>query len=268
VTHPYFDLPLPIVLGHRGAAGDAPENTLCAFERGLQQGAHILESDVHLTSDGVPVLAHDARVDRISEGSGAIADLTCADLKRLDFGYRFQVAGESQFPFRAQGVAIATLEEAFSAFPKARFNLELKVKQPELVAKCVSLVREHAREGLTLLVAANDEIQQWIRDELERSGVRAAIGASTGDVLAFVRSALDGTKPASDAMALQIPTEFGGRPLITAELVAHAHSHDVQVHAWTINQEPEITRLLDLGVDGIVTDYPGRMVRLLAERCD
>jgi len=88
------------------------------------------------------------------------------------------------------------------------------------------------------------------------------------DVLAFIRSAQQGSPPESDSMALQIPTEFGGRPLITRQLVEHAHVHGVQIHAWTINRESEMEALVDLGVDGIVTDFPGRMASLAARRRD
>jgi glycerophosphoryl diester phosphodiesterase len=266
MKHPYFDLPLPIILGHRGAAGDAPENTLVSFRRGLELGAHIIESDVHLTRDGVPVLAHDDRVDRTTEGSGRIAELTIGALRELDAGYRFEPPEGGSFPFRGQGVRIPTLEEAFDVLPDARFNLELKSEEPGLVAEAVSLVVDRGREGLTLLTSGSDAIMARLRGELRRRRAAPALGASIADVLAVIRSAADEKPPATDSMALQIPVEFGDRPLITRELVAHAHAHGIQVHAWTINEPAEIERLLGLGVDGIVTDFPGRMAALLEPR--
>jgi glycerophosphoryl diester phosphodiesterase len=87
-----------------------------------------------------------------------------------------------------------------------------------------------------------------------------------GDVLAFLRSALEGKPPAPGPMALQVPREFAGRPLVTPELVGHAHAHGIAVHVWTINEPEEMRALLDLGVDGLITDFPGRLAALLAER--
>lgn len=264
MTHPFFEVPVPTVLGHRGAAGDAPENTLVSFARALEVGAHILESDVHVTADGVAVLAHDPRVDRICNGSGAIEDLPVAALQELDAGARFSPDGGASFPFRDQGLVIPTLEAAFATFPEARFNLE--VKHAGAVAPTVELVEKFGRADITLLVAGETDIMASLRAELARRHVSPALSASVGDVLAFVQAALSGAAPDPGVMALQIPAEFAGGPLITPELVAHAHAHGVWIHAWTINEEAEMARLLDLGVDGLVTDFPERMVRLLARR--
>lgn len=266
MPHPYFELPPPLVLGHRGAAGEMPENTLPSFERALARGAHVLESDVHVTRDGVPVLIHDPVVDRTTDGSGRVDDLSWEDLRRLDAGFRFSPDGGASHPFRGRGITVPSLEEAFDRLPGARFNLELKAQRPELVERAVALVRAKAREAVTLLTAGEDPIMARLRDELRRTGVACAVGASTGDILRFIRSAQDGKPPDGEAMALQIPTHFGGRPLITAELLGHAHAYGVFVHAWTINEEPEMERLLDLGVDGLVTDFPGRMAELLQRR--
>ena len=98
------------------------------------------------------------------------------------------------------------------------------------------------------------------------SGLAPATGASTGDVIRFVRAALEGGQPPPEPMALQIPREFAGRPLVTRELVAFSHKHDVQVHVWTVNDPEEMHRLLDLGVDGIVSDYPSRVCEVVASR--
>ena len=117
-----------------------------------------------------------------------------------------------------------------------------------------------------LLAAAEDATMARVRTRLRERGVTPAIGASTGEVLAFVRSAQAQSPPDPGVMALQIPTDFAGRPLVTPELIAHAHAYDIAVHAWTVNEESEMERLLDLGVDGLVTDHPGRMVELLARR--
>lgn len=266
MRHPYFDLPLPLVIGHRGARAHRPENTLPSFAHALALGAQILESDVHCTRDGVPVLIHDPVVDRTTEGSGAVRDLRLEELRRLDAGHRYTPDGGRSFPWRARGVRIPTLEEAFRELPSARFNLELKEDAPGFVEEVVALVARLGREETTLLTAADDALMARLRSEMGHRGSRAAIGAATGDVLGFVKTAVEGGDPPTDSMALQIPATFGGRPLATRELVEHAHAYCVQVHVWTIDEVGEMEALLDLGVDGIVTDYPDRMAGVASKR--
>jgi glycerophosphoryl diester phosphodiesterase len=266
VRHPYFDLATPLVIGHRGAAGEVPENTLASFRFALEGGAQILESDLHATRDGTVVMCHDPEVDRTTDGSGRIGELAFADLARLDAGQRFSRDGGASHPFRGRGLRIPALREAFAAFPAARFNLELKQRDPALVDHTLELVAEFERADRTLLTAADDELMALLRRRLREAGIGAAVGACTGDVVAFVRAAAEGTPAPPDPMALQIPAEFAGRPLVTPELVRAAHERDVQVHVWTVNEPAEMERLLDLGVDGLVTDFPGRLAKLVAAR--
>jgi glycerophosphoryl diester phosphodiesterase len=266
MRHPFFDLPTPIVIGHRGSSGEAPENTLPAFARALEQGAAVLETDVHATRDGLVVVYHDDRVERTTDGSGAIAELDFEALRALDAGHRFSPDGGRSFPFRGRGLRIATLAEAFEAFPGARFNVEVKRDDPALIEGTLRAVAEAGREKLTLLTSAHDGAIARLRRRLREIGLSPAIGASAGDVIGYVRAAVAGTEPPEGPMALQIPTEFAGRPLVTRALVDFAHARDVQVHVWTVNDPAEMQRLLDLGVDGIVTDYPARMCAVVAER--
>ena len=264
--HPFFDVATPIVIGHRGCAGEMPENTLAGFERGLADGVAILETDLHLTRDGEPVLIHDDVVDRCTEGSGRVADFDLADLRKLDAGYRFSPDGGRSHPHRDHGLQIPTLSEALRTFPGARFNLELKEPVPSIVTQTVACVVEAGRCETTLLTSAHDGIMARLREHLAGHGFEPALGASTGEVARFAVSALRGDPPAKGPMALQIPTEFNDRPLVTRPLIEHAHAAGVQIHVWTIDEPDEMTRLLDLGVDGIVTNFPARMRSLLASR--
>jgi glycerophosphoryl diester phosphodiesterase len=141
----------------------------------------------------------------------------------------------------------------------------VKTNDPRLVEAVVRLVADHEREGLTLLAAEKDDTMAAVRAELARRGVAAALGASVGDVLGFVRAALGEGAPPKEPMALQIPPSFAGRPLVTRALVDFAHRHDVQVHVWTINDEDEMRRLLAEGVDGIMSDFPGRLRAVVDE---
>ncbi len=266
MSHPYFAIAPPIAIGHRGCAGEAPENTLPSFERALAQGAAILETDVHLTRDGVPVLIHDDDVDRSTEGSGLISQYAFSELCRLDAGHGFSADAGRTHPFRGQSLRIPSLEQALTAFPRARFNLELKEDRPGLVERCIEIIARLGRESLTLVTAPDSAVMEAVRAHVHNTGVAVALGASTADVLAFVEAAVRNSSPPPGPMVLQVPAVFAGRALVTRRFVDAAHAAGIHVHVWTINERSEMAALLDLGVDGLVTDYPGRLVRLLEER--
>jgi glycerophosphoryl diester phosphodiesterase len=196
--HPYFDVAHPLVIGHRGAAGVAPENTLLSFERALADGAQILESDIHLSRDGIPILLHDPDVERTTEGRGEAASLELAALKRLDAGHRFEDE-HGGHPYRGRGLRIPTLEEAFDAFPAARFNLEIKSADPRATRATLDLIASYERSDRTLLAAGEDPIMQGLRKALRDHPARPAMGASVGEILAVIRSAL------SDEPAVRAP---------------------------------------------------------------
>jgi glycerophosphoryl diester phosphodiesterase len=258
MPHPFFAAARPIVFGHRGACGECPENTLASFERALAQGADVLETDVQRTRDGEVVILHDADVARTTDGAGDVAELSWAEVARLDAGHGF-VDAAGAAAFRGRGCRIPRLAEALARFPGVRLNVELKRCDAGLVAAVLDLLRSAGREELTLLAAERDDTMQLLREAAAARGSRVAIGASVGDVLGFVRAALEGGQPPAGPMALQIPAEFLGRPLVTPELVSFAHAHGVQVHVWTINDEAEMRRLIDLDVDGVMSDFPGRL---------
>jgi len=256
MQHPFFARAGPLVFGHRGASGERPENTLISFEHALAQGADVLETDVHLTRDGEVVVLHDADVARTTDGRGDIAALDWSEVAALDAGARFLAPGGGA-PFRGKGVRIPRLAELFGRFPDTHFNIELKRDDAHLVAAVLELLRRHGREGRTLLAAERDETMRGLRAAVREQHCEVALGASVGEVLGFVRAALERGRPPAGPMALQIPAEFAGRPLVTPELLSFAHEHGVQVHVWTINEPAEMERLLALGVDGVMSDFPG-----------
>jgi glycerophosphoryl diester phosphodiesterase len=266
MAHPFFDVATPIAIGHRGCAGEAPENTLASFRRGIADGAAILETDAHLSADGVPVLIHDGAVERVTDGHGRVSELDLAALQRLDAGYRFSPDGGRSHPQRGSGLRIPTLREALEALPGVRFNIELKDDRPGLVERVVEAVAEAGRAALTLLTAADDALMARLREHVAREGVDVALGACTHEVAAFALAAARGETPPDGPMALQIPPEFAGRPLVTPALLECAHRHGVQVHVWTVNDPGEIAALLDLGVDGIVSDFPARVASMVKSR--
>ena len=263
VAHPYFDLPRPISIAHRGCAGESPENTIAAFERALTQDAAVLESDIHLSRDGIPILIHDAIVDRVTDATGCVADFTADELRRFDAGYHFSPDGGRTHPYRNRGVRIPSLEEAFAHFPDTRFNLDLKAPGLGLIDATLELVAKHRREATTLLTAGDGEIMTRLRDRLTGLAPPIAQGASERDIREFLGCAAAGAAPPPGPMALQIPPEFGGQPLVDTALIEFAHAAGVQVHVWTIDDPAEMRRLLDLGADGIITDYPGRLAGVI-----
>jgi glycerophosphoryl diester phosphodiesterase len=258
MMHTFFDVARPVVIGHRGAAGDCPENTLLSFETALASGAQILESDIHLSSDGFPILLHDPALERTSNGFGLAAQSTWAELRELDAGGQFKNdSGDN--PFLGMGLGIPSLEEAFERFPDARFNLEIKCPGDVGIRATLDLVERFDRSDRTLLAAGEDDIMRDLRAALATHPATPAMGASLQEIIASVASAVNDSPMPDGVMALQIPATFADNPLVTRAFVDHAHAHAVQVHVWTINDLDEIAALLDLGVDGIITDHPGRM---------
>jgi len=257
----------PRVFGHRGAAALAPENTLPSFAIAASLGAAYLELDVHATTDGVIVVHHDDVIDRTTDDSGPIKDRTWAEVGRLDAGYRFSMDGGATFPYRGQGVRIPTLDAVLRAHPAHRFNIEIKQADPAIVDEVIALLgRTHSSER-TLLAAEKEPIMSAIR---ETAGNDIVTGSSEADVLSFFGHLEAGTLDSYDppGVALQIPPCFGDRELVSADVLRAAHGKGLEVHVWTINQVAEIERLLDLGVDGIMSDAPGLVTAAIARRRD
>jgi len=255
----------PAILAHRGASARAPENTLEAFRLAVEEGAGGLELDVHATRDGEIVVIHDASVDRTTDGSGAVAGMTLEELRRLDAGYRFSPDGGRTFPYRGRGTRIPTLAEVYAQFPDVRVNADIKETRAGTEEVVLRVIRRAAAEVRTL-VASNDHAV--VRRFRRASGCRIRTAASRREIAAFYLmscSRLEALgRPAYDA--LQVPVEHKGIALVTPRFLGAAHSRDVRVDVWTINDAAEMRRLLDLGVDGVMTDRPGVLASLLEER--
>jgi glycerophosphoryl diester phosphodiesterase len=251
----------PLVMAHRGGAGLWPENTLHAFSRAVEMGVDVLEMDLHSTSDGALVIIHDETVDRTTNGTGPVNRMTLDQLKRLDAAYRWSTDGGRSYPLRGQGIGVPTLGELFKAFPHMRFNIDIKQEQPSLIKPFCRVIRE---SGMTdkVLVASFDAS---VLDEFRRECAEVATSASAADVSRFLVlktiEPVDTRAPA--ARVLQVPEYAGGRQVLTRELVLAAHRHHLEIHAWTINDEAALRRIISLDVDGIITDYPDRLIALL-----
>ncbi len=252
----------PLNFAHRGASARAPENTLEAFRLAMEAGAGGLELDVHMSSDGEVVVIHDATVDRTTDGSGAVAGMTLDELRGLDAGYSFSPDGGQTFPYRGRGVGIPTLAEVYEEFPATYVNIEMKEAQPGVEEAVMEVIREAGAEERTLVVSNRHGVVRRFR---RLCGDLILTGASRREIRDFYllsRLRLEGSsRPPYDA--LQVPLDYRGIPLVTPRFLEAAHSRGVRVDVWTINDPGEMRRLLDLGVDVIMTDRPEALTGVL-----
>jgi len=244
-----------LVIGHRGAAGLAPENTLVAIERGLLEGAQVIEVDVHRTRDGHLVLMHDPTVDRTTGGSGYVRDMTLAEIKTLDAGYWFTPDGVT-YPYRGRGVTVPTLEEALTAFPAARFLIEIKEPDPEAADAVAAVIRRTGAQGRVIMGTFHDAVAARFREVMPE----VPTTASQGEAIRFVilaRLGLDTVfSPSPPWDILSVPPDYGWITVITQGLVGAASRMERPVYVFTVNDPALARRLIALGVHGIVTDRP------------
>lgn len=255
----------PVNLAHRGASAEAPENTLEAFRIAVEAGAGGLELDVHLTRDGHVVVIHDPSAERTTGGEGAVAEMTLAELRAFDAGHNFSPDGGSTRPYQGRGLRVPTLAEVLREFPGVVVNIDMKGERPGIEAAVLGVLSEAGAEGRALVVSSR---QGAVRRFRRISGGRISTGASrleTGIFYLLSRLRLERLiSPAYDA--LQVPLSHKGIPIVTRRFVEAAHARGVRVDAWTINEEDEMRRLLDLGVDVIMTDRPAILANVIRER--
>lgn len=261
---PFFQgAPDFLVIAHQGGDGLWPSNTIFAFERAAEMGVDVLEMDVHQTADGVIVLSHDETVDRLTDGSGLIKEMTYAQIRRLDAAYSWtDEVGEQAY--RGEGIQIPTLESIFAAFPEMRMNIEIKQKEPSMVEPFCQLLRRHI-EGPEVLVAS---FHPETMEEFRQQCPGVATSATEPEIQPFfiLNRAFLGAVYRPPADAFQVPEYSGNLRVVTRRFVRGAHDHNVAVHVWTVNETQDMERLIELGVDGIITDRPDRLMRLLGRK--
>lgn len=261
--HPWFaGIERPLVIAHQGGDGLWPSSTLYAYEHAAALHPDVvLEGDVHITSDDVLVLMHDETVDRTTDGSGEIENMTLAQLKELDAGYDWSPAEGETFPYRGQGLQVATVEEVFEAFPERRYVLEIKETGASVAEPLCDLIREHGLEDQVMVGSFHDERLAEFRrvcPEIATSTARLETEIYFVMNRAFLTPLY--TPPGA---AFQVPEYSGNLHILTRGFIEGAHSRNMDVHAWTINEVEDMQRLLDLGVDGLITDYPDRALEVL-----
>jgi glycerophosphoryl diester phosphodiesterase len=259
-SHRYFDAQkCPVeVIAHRGGAALRPENTLAAFEHAAALGADVLEMDLRVTADGEIVVLHDATLDRTTDGSGRVDSMTLEAVRRLDAGYRF--AGEGGFPFRGQGIRVPTLEEVLERLPGMRMVLEMKQFTAPQAEKLCALVRRTGMAEKVLVASMPEAPLAAFRAACPE--VATSMNASEARYFLVVTSAYTPAAP-----ALQIPDRLGQTVLATPELAATARRRNLKLHVWTVNDERRMRELIEIGVDGIITDRPDRLLPLASVAC-
>jgi len=239
------------VFAHRGLAIEAPENTLLAFEKALAVGVTHLETDVHGSSDGISMVSHDPDLTRLAGRRMRVGQLSATALRAIDLG---------------QGQGFCSLADALDAFPDARFNID--IKSTDAVAPTVATIRDARATDRVLIGSFSPERRLAVVRRLP--GVATSI-SSRGAIAAVSAARTAGGLPAlrrilRDVHAVQFPVSILRMSTITPRTIAAFHAAGVEVHIWTINDEPTMERLLDLGVDGLVSDRADLAMGVLARR--
>ncbi|MHB8653858.1 MAG: glycerophosphodiester phosphodiesterase [Terriglobia bacterium] len=241
-------------IGHRGAAGEAPENTLAAFELALRQGADGIEFDVHLSSDGVPVVLHDARLERTSSGSGPVSAMPLAVLKRLDAGSWFNRRYPARASHRYAGLKIPTLAEVLQWVAKRNCLAFLEIKQsksryPGIEEKVLEEIYRARVARLTTVISFNFPTLERIH----QLDLQIGLGLDfTRPLLAIRRARFIGANHLLPHWALA-----------TRRFIDRAHLAGHRVIVWDLNQPVLMRRKILDGVDGIITSYPARLAEVL-----
>ena len=245
-THPFLAHDGPIAFAHRGGAGDWPENSLEAFSRAVELGYRYVETDAHVTSDGVVIAFHDDHLDRVTDRVGLISELTWAEVSQA----------------RIDGIApIPLLEDLFTTWPNLRVNID--AKHDEVVEPLAALLSRTQTLDRVCIGSFSDRRLDHFRS-LFGTEVCTSMGPKG---VARLRAASFGLgRKVPEGNCLQVPTHTGKVPLVDSRFIRKAHRAGLPVHVWTIDDVEEMHRLLDLGVDGIMTDRPAVLRAVLESR--
>ena len=236
MIHPYLDHDGPLAIAHRGGAGDHPENTERAFRHAVELGFTHVETDVHVTSDGVAVAFHDDVLDRVTDRVGTIADLPWGEVSRA------LVDGTDP---------ICRLDDLLDGFPDTRFNLD-----PKHDAAVEPLAEVLRRTGATSRVCVGSFSDKRLDRMRSLMGDDLCTGTGPRRTLLLVLNSRHLPVRPRHSMVAQVPVKSNGITIVTGRFVEAAHRLGMHVHVWTIDDSVEMERLLDLGVDGVMTDLP------------
>lgn len=249
------------VIAHQGGEGLWPSNTLFAFDRAAKLGAGMLDTDLHATKDGQLVAIHDASVNRTTEGKGLVKDMTLAQLKGLDAGYRFTLDGGKTFPFRGLGVSVPTLQELFEAHPDTTWTIEIKQDAPPIAVPFCEALRRFHMTGKVIVASFKDSAMQAFRGACPEV-LTSMTGREIRPLVLLNLLGLGGWfRPAG--ASLQVPVRAAGLEVVTPRFMDVAARKHLSVQPWTINDPAEMRRLVKMGVNGINTDRPDVLLGVL-----
>jgi|SRR5450631_372321 len=259
---PFFaSLPRPTLVAHRGGAKVAPENTLFAFSQARDRwGAHQIEVDVHLSRDGVPMVSHDADVDRITNGYGPVRALAAAELGQLDAAWSFSLDGGRTYPYRGQGIGLATLDEVLRKVPLPAM-IDVKEDDEAARAAVVETIRAAGASDRVCIGSAQDAVAASLVDAAPEMAHFFPEGAARAFLVAVVTG-----RPIPDAPydVLAVPFAEGTREIATPAFIAAAHTCGWAVQVWTVDQPEQMRVLLRRDVDGVQTDRPDLLRAVLS----
>jgi glycerophosphoryl diester phosphodiesterase len=258
--HPFVRAEPPVVIAHRGASDDAPENTIPAFQAAVDLGCRYLETDAHVTRDGIVVAFHDHRLDNRTDRHGEIEALDIAQVEQGDAGFHFAGA-DGTFPFRGRDVRVPRLEEVLSRWPDAYVNIDPKTDR--CVEPLVALLDRHQAWERVCIGAFSDRRLARVR-ALSRGRACTSMGPAATATARL--AAATGRMPRLGADCLQVPPRRHGVTIVSERFVRAAHRSKLPVHVWTIDDAATMRHLLDLGVDGIMTNRPRLLFEVLAHR--
>ncbi|MBT3603159.1 MAG: glycerophosphodiester phosphodiesterase [Candidatus Latescibacteria bacterium] len=261
--HPFFSQSnnQTDVIAHRGGHGLWPGNTLYGFKQAVELGADILEMDVHSTKDSILVILHDDSVDRTTNGKGLVRDFTLKELKTLDAGYTWTHDEGKTYPYRNKDITIPTVTEVFNALPNTRMAIEIKQTEPDITTAFGNLIRKHNMTNQVLVASFDSGTLRAFRKQFPEIATSAGF---TEGLLYYALSRLhlsDAYRP--NTHALQIPKKLGPLNTTHPAFLSAARKHNLKIHYWTVNQPHVMETFIDLGVDGIITIYPDRLIQLL-----
>ena len=262
----YRDIDRPLVIAHQGGDGLWPGNTMYAFDQAVETGADVLEMDAHITKDGHIVLMHDEEIDRTTEGTGLIEEMTLQELKQLDAAYRWSPDDGNTFPFRDQGIRVPILDELFEKYPQMRYVIEIKLTQNRIDKPLCDLIRRHSMQDKVVIASFHDQAMQNFRETCPE----VATSASRGEVTKFVllgKIFLSGLlMPQYESIQPPYdPEESMNIPIMTQRFIQGAHAKNIAVEPWTVDDPALMKQYIEWGVDGIITDRPDLMVEVLNE---
>lgn len=255
------------VIAHRGDSKYFPENSLPAFESAKNLGVDIIETDVHISSDGVIFIWHDDHSEQLNGKCDDICKKSWSELKQLDLGYLY-IDNDGKRPFSNKGISLVKFEDILKEFPEARFNVDLKDKSRELVFGFYNILEEYNAFNRVVVASFFSENLKLIRSisprvvtSFGKSEVRLWVVLSKLRLLRVVSKFFKDTPP-----VMQVPVASGSIRVVTKRFIKILHKRGVKIQVWTINERDEMEELLKMGVDGIMTDDPRLLIDVVKSR--